>query len=77
MTPLRHTLVTMSVAGANPAWVEPWLWTVVGGGPTVQGFAPTEGEAWAAARAEARRVTSRLETPAGGHELRHAIEGER
>ena len=74
---MRHTLVTISVAGPCPDWVAPWLWTV--DGPLtgmVQGFEADEGAAWAAARDAAAVVLARLETPGGGAELRTAIEGD-
>lgn len=40
------------------------------------GIAPTEGEAWGAARAAAVKVMGRLEVPGGGEQLRRALAGE-
>lgn len=73
---MRHTLVTISVAGPCPDWLHPFMWTVDGPGGLNQGFAPTEGEAWAAARAAAVKVLGRLEVPGGGEQLRAALGGE-
>ncbi len=50
------------------------MWSVDGPGGLRQGFAPTEGQAWAAARAAAIGVLGRLEAPHGGHTLAAAIE---
>lgn len=42
---------------------------------TDHGIAPSEGEAWAVARAAAVGVMGRLEAPGGGEELREALSG--
>lgn len=68
---MRHTLVTISVAGPTP---EGWVWEVDGPGGMHGRYAPTEAEAWAAARAAAVTVLGRLEAPLGGHTLAAAIE---
>ena len=71
---MRHTLVTLSVAGPCPDWTAPYMWTVDGPGGLRQGFAPTEAEAWAAGRVAAVTVLGRLEAPLGGRTLAAAIE---
>ena len=74
MTPHRLTLVTIAVEPHTT--VTGWKWTVDGPAGTDHGIAPTEGEAWAVARAAAVKVMSRLEVPGGGDELRRALAGE-
>ncbi len=75
MTPIRLTIVTLSVSGPCADWLAPWMWTVDGPGPgtPVTGFATTEAEAWGDARHHATTITARLETPAGGHDLHAAV----
>lgn len=72
---MRHTLVTMSVAGPCDDWLRPYLWTVDGPGGLNQGFTDTEAEAWATARRRALGVLGRLEAPLGGYTLTDAIAG--
>ena len=69
----RITLVTIAVERVEP---DVWAWTVDGPAGTDHGIAPTEGEAWAVARAAAVKVMGRLEVPGGGDELRRALAGE-
>lgn len=69
----RLTLVTIAVERVEP---DVWAWTVDGPAGTDHGTAPTEGEAWAVARAAAVTVRGRLEVPGGGEQLRRALAGE-
>lgn len=71
---MRHTLVTLSVAGPCPDWLKAYMWNVDGPGGLNQGFTDTEAQAWAAARTAAVTVLGRLEAPLGGHTLAAAIE---
>ena len=72
----RLTLVTIAVEGRMITPVTGWLWTVDGPAGTDHGIAPSEGEAWAVARAAAVKVMGRLEVPGGGEQLRRALAGE-
>lgn len=73
MTAPRLTLVTIAVEPHTT--VTGWQWTVDGPIGTRTGVAPTEGQAWADARAAAVGVMGRLEAPGGGEELREALSG--
>ena len=72
---IRHTLVTISVAGPCDEWLSPWMWNVDGPGGLNHGFTATEAEAWVTARRRAIGVLGRLEAPLGGHTLADAIAG--
>lgn len=74
---MRHTLVTLSVAGPCPDWLAPYMWAVDGPGGLNQGFTGTEGEAWTAARNAAVGVLGRLEVPGDGTQLLDTIGGAR
>lgn len=72
---IRHTLVTISVAGPCDEWPALWWWEVDGPGGMLTGYEATEAEAWATARRRAVGVLGRLEAPLGGHTLADAIAG--
>ena len=74
----RTTLVTIAVTGPEPLG-QPgaWAWLVEGPSGQRDGYAPTEAEAWAAARAAAVTVLGRLEVPGGGRQLAAALQGPR
>ena len=72
---MRHTLVTIAVAGPFPHGNR-WAWEVDGPGGKLEGHEATEGAAWATARAAAVGVLGRLEVPGGGEQLRAALGGE-
>lgn len=73
----RTTLVTIAVTGPHDqgTW---WRWETDGPGGMKDGYAPTEAEAWAAARAAAVGVLGRLEVPrGGGDQFAAALQGPR
>ena len=73
---MAHRITLVTIAVEPHTTVTGWKWTVDGPAGTDHGIAPTEGEAWGAARAAAVTVRGRLEVPGGGDELRRAINGE-
>ena len=73
----RTTLVTIAVTGPWAMGNHGWAWEVDGPGGMTNGHAPTEAEAWGAARAAAVTVLGRLEVPGGGGQLAAALQGPR
>ena len=73
---MAHRLTLVTIAVEAHTTVTGWKWTVDGPAGTDHGIAPSEGEAWAVARAAAVKVMGRLEVPGGGDELRRALAGE-
>ena len=73
---MAHRLTLVTIAVEAHTTITGWKWTVDGPAGTDHGIAPTEGEAWAVARAAAVKVMGRLEVPGGGEQLRRALAGE-